>query len=129
LYSRPDASFKRRANGAAGPEHLKTALPEISVIRGRTIRVKELRERGIYTTPGGKQFVASRTRRSVFQTGKAAIETGLGNIFFLFSRYAWAFHERPDFMVDEKGRIVLDESDSRWRIEDLTDTGHTAGAH
>lgn len=91
--------------------------------------MKQLRERGIYRAPGGKQFVASRRRRSVFQTGKAAIETGLGNIFFLFSRYAWAFHGGPDFMVDEKGRVVIDESDSRWRIEELTDTGHTAGAH
>lgn len=89
----------------------------------------ELRERGIYITPGGKQLVASRRRRSIFQTGKAAIETGFGNIFFLFSRYAWAFHARPDFMVDDKGRIVIDEADSRWRVEDLTDTGHTAGAH
>lgn len=91
--------------------------------------MKELRERGIYRTPGGKQFVASRRRRSVFQTSKAAIQTGFGNIFFLFSRYAWAFHDGPDFMVDEKGRIVIDESESRFRIEDLTDTGHTAGAH
>jgi hypothetical protein len=73
--------------------------------------------------------VASRARRSVFQTGKAAIQTGFGNIFFLFSRYAWAFHARPDFMVDEKGHIIIDGSDLRWRVEDLTDTGHTAGAH
>jgi hypothetical protein len=93
------------------------------------MRVKELRERGIYTIPGGKQFVASRRRRSMFQTGKAAIQTGFGNIFFLFSRYAWAFHDQPDYMVDEKGRVVLDESDSRWLVEELTDTGHTAGAH
>lgn len=91
--------------------------------------MKELRERGIYITPGGRQFVASRRRRSIFQTGKAAIETGFGNIFFLFSRYAWAFHAGPEFMVDEKGRIVLDEASSRWNVEDLTDTGHTAGAH
>lgn len=91
--------------------------------------MQELRERGIYTTPGGKQFVASRTRRSIFQIGKAAIQTGFGNIFFLFSRYAWAFHDQPDFMVDEKGRVVLDEANPGWRIEDLTDTGHTAGAH
>lgn len=91
--------------------------------------MKELRERGIYTTPEGTRVVASRTRRSIFQTGKAAIQTGFGNIFFLFSRYAWAFHEQPDYMVDEKGRIVLCESDPRWRVEDLTDTGHTAGAH
>lgn len=91
--------------------------------------MKELRERGIYNTPEGTQVVASRTRRSIFQTGKTAIQTGLDNIFFLFSRYAWAFHAEPDYMVDERGRIVLDEAESRWRVEDLTDTGHTAGAH
>jgi hypothetical protein len=91
--------------------------------------VKELRERGIYTTPEGTKVVASRTRRSIFQTSKTIIQTGLGNIFFLFSRYAWAFHDQPDYMVDEKGCIILDESNSRWRVEDLTDTGHTAGAH
>jgi hypothetical protein len=91
--------------------------------------VKELRERGIYRTPEGTQLVASRTRRSIFQASKAAIQTGFGNIFFLFSRYAWAFHDQPRYMVDEKERVVLDEASSRWRIEDLTDTGHTAGAH
>ena len=91
--------------------------------------MKELRERGIYRTPEGRRVVASRTRQSIFQTGKAAIQTGLGNIFFLFSQYAWAFHDQPCYMVDEAGQIVLDEAESRWRIEDLTDTGHTAGAH
>ena len=91
--------------------------------------MKVLRERGIYNTPEGAQVVASRTRRSIFQTGKAAIQTGFGNIFFLFSRYAWAFHDQPDYMVDERGRIVLEEAELRWRVEDLTDTGYTAGAH
>jgi hypothetical protein len=91
--------------------------------------VRELRERGIYATPEGKRVVASRTRRSIFQTGKAALETGLGNIFFLFSRYAWAFHDQPDYMVDEKGQVLLEETEARWRVEDLIDTGHTAGAH
>ncbi|MCA1557842.1 MAG: hypothetical protein LC731_04800 [Acidobacteria bacterium] len=91
--------------------------------------MKELRERGIYSTPEGTQVVASRTRRSIFQTGKATIQTGIDNIFFLFSRYAWAFHNQPVFMVDEKGRVILDETHARWRIEDLTDTGYTAGAH
>lgn len=92
-------------------------------------RVKELRERGIYRTPEGTKVVASRTRQSIFQTSKAAIQTGLGNIFFLFNRYAWAFHDQPDYMVNEKGQIVLDEAEACWRVEDLVDTGHTAGAH
>lgn len=91
--------------------------------------MKELRERGIYRTPNGKEFVASRKRRSIFQTGKAAVETGFGAIFFLFSRYAWAFHDRPDYMVDERGRVLFDEEEAGLLIEDLTDTGHTAGAH
>lgn len=92
--------------------------------------MKELRERGIYRTPAGAEVVASRTRQSIFQTSKAAIQTGLGNIFFLFSRYAWAFHAAPDYMVDEKGQLLLlDEDESRWCVEDLIDTGHTAGAH
>lgn len=91
--------------------------------------MRELRERGIYRTPEGKEFVASRQRRSIFQTGKAAVETGLGAIFFLFSRYAWAFHDKPAYMVDERGEVLRDEAQAGWRIEDLTDTGHTAGAH
>lgn len=91
--------------------------------------MRELRERGIYRTPEGRRLVASRTRRSIFQTGKTAIETGAGHIFFLFSGYAWAFHAGPDYMVDEKNRVVLDEQEPRWRVEDLIDTGHTAGAH
>ncbi len=73
--------------------------------------------------------MASRTRRSIFQTGKTAVETGAGQIFFLFSSYAWAFHARPHYMVDENNRVVLDEREPRWRVEELVDTGHTAGAH
>lgn len=91
--------------------------------------MKDLRERGIYATPEGTRVVASRIRRSIFQTSKTAVQTGLGNIFFLFSRYAWAFHDQPDYMVDEKGQILLEEAAARWRVEDLVDTGHTAGAH
>ena len=91
--------------------------------------MKELRERGIYITPEGSEVVASCTRRSIFQTSKAAVQTGFGNIFFLFSRYAWAFHARPDYMVDERGRVLPGETSPLWRVEDLVDTGHTAGAH
>jgi hypothetical protein len=91
--------------------------------------VQVLRERGIYRTPEGTRVVASRTRRSIFQAGKTAVETGVGSIFFLFSSYAWAFHAKPDYMVDESKRVVLDERAPRWRVEDLIDTGHTAGAH
>lgn len=91
--------------------------------------MKALRERGIYTTPEGTKVVASHTRQSMFQTGKAAFQTGWGNIFFLFNRYAWAFHDQPDYMVDEQGQIVREETEARWRVEDLVDTGHTAGAH
>lgn len=91
--------------------------------------MKYLRERGIYRTPQGTKLIASRSRRSIFQTGKTMVQTGLSNVFFLFSRYAWAFHKQPDYMVDEKGRIVPAEATARWRVEDLVDTGHTAGAH
>jgi hypothetical protein len=91
--------------------------------------VTELRERGIYRTPEGTEVVASRARRSIFQTSKAAVQTGFGNIYFLFSRYAWAFHSQPDYMVDEKGYILVHEAEPRWRVSDLVDTGHTAGAH
>lgn len=111
------------------PGASKIPSPQIPLMQGENKRVKELRERGIYTTPEGKTLVASRTRQSIFQTGKAAIQTGLGNIFFLFSRYAWAFHDQPDYMVSERGQIVLGETVERWRVEDLVDTGHTAGAH
>jgi len=91
--------------------------------------VNELRERGIYKTPTGREVVASCKRQSVFQIGKTVIETGKGYVFFLFSRYAWAFHAQPDYMVDDAGRVLPDEQIPNWRAEDLIDTGHTAGAH
>jgi hypothetical protein len=91
--------------------------------------VKVLRERGIYRTPEGTEVVASRARHSIFQTGKAAVQTGLGNIYFLFSRYAWAFHARPDYMVDEGGLVLPHEEKAAWHVRDLIDTGHTAGDH
>jgi hypothetical protein len=76
-----------------------------------------LRERGIYKTSDGARLVASSRRQ------------GRG-ILRLFSMYAWAFHTSPEFIVSENGSII-DENKllPLYHVNELTDTGHTAGAH
>ena len=88
--------------------------------------VKELRECGIYQTPTGKKLVASRFRRSTSDGRRIISAIGSNISYFLFSQYQWAFHGEPEFEVAPTGELV---SPANWNVEDLVDTGYTAGAH
>jgi hypothetical protein len=90
--------------------------------------MRELRERGIYLTPDGRSFVASKLRRTNTGGINSLSRTGSENSCFLFDRYQWAFHGAPDFEIAADGLVVSDHS-TTWDIDHLIDTDTTAGDH
>ena len=89
----------------------------------------KLRECGIYETPGGKKFVASRFRRTTSDGRKILSSIGSNITYFLFSQYQWAFHGEPEFEVGPGGELMSQAVSASWSIEELVDTGFTAGSH
>ena len=73
--------------------------------------MKELRERGVYTLPDGEEFVASVAR---------------GGGFALFNPQIWKRYGVPDYEIDPLGRVTQLGQSTRWRVDDLVDTGRTA---
>jgi hypothetical protein len=73
--------------------------------------MKDLRERGVYTLPDGEEFVASFAR---------------GGGFALFNPQIWKRYGVPDYEVDPLGRVTQLGQSTRWRVDDLVDTGRTA---
>lgn len=71
----------------------------------------ELRERGIYEMPDGEELVAS---------------FGRGGGFALYDPRVWKRYGLPDYTVDAQGRLTRMGESTRWRVEDLKDTGRTA---
>jgi hypothetical protein len=69
-----------------------------------------LRERGIYKLPDGRGFVISRS----------------GDGYSLYSPRAWAGYGLADYRIHMDGRILSKGVPTRWRIDNLTDTGRTA---
>ena len=91
--------------------------------------MKQLRERGIYLAPNGESFVASRERTTVSDGRRILSRLGNRLSCFLFGRYEWAFHGAPAFEVATTGNLVPLKQLSDFRLEQLIDTGATAGAH
>jgi hypothetical protein len=91
--------------------------------------MRQLRERGIYLTPNGETFVASRDRTTM-SDGKRILSR-LGNRLscFLFRRYEWAFHGAPDYEVADTGGLLALKQPPDFQPDQLIDTGATAGAH
>jgi hypothetical protein len=91
--------------------------------------MKHFRERGIYLAPNGESFVASRGRKAT-SDGKRIL-SGLGSRLscFLFGRYEWAFHGTPDYEVAATGNLRALKQPSDFELDQLIDTGATAGAH
>lgn len=71
--------------------------------------MRPLRERGIYKTPDGREFVA---------------RAGLLGNYHLYSLRGGAC-VFPALAVDVAGRVVSESQPTRWRAEELTDTGQT----
>ena len=72
----------------------------------------ELRERGIYRLPDQREFVVC--------------ESGDGNGYLLYSLGAWQRYGMPEYRAQLNGRILSRGFITRWRLEDLKDTGTTA---
>ena len=91
--------------------------------------MRQLRERGIYLAPNGQSFVASKLRQTTSDGRR--IMSRISNEFCcsLFSRYQWAFHGSPDYQVATSGNLLALRQSSDWQIDQLVDTGATAGAH
>lgn len=89
----------------------------------------KLRERGIYLTPDGKSLVASSRRTTTSDGRRLLSHVGSRLSYFLFGRYEWAFHGEPDFEVEPDGHIHALKTERDLRLDELTDTGATAGSH
>ena len=69
-----------------------------------------LRERGIYALPDNREFIAHRSGRE------------------LYSLYPWQPRqgfERAEYVVSADGHLLSKSVPTRWRVEDLADTGRT----
>jgi len=91
--------------------------------------MKQLRERGIYRTPNGESFVASRERRTTADGKRILSRLGGRLSCFLFKRYEWAFHGSPDYEVTKAGNLLALKQPRNFETDQLIDTGATAGAH
>jgi hypothetical protein len=72
----------------------------------------ELRERGIYRLPDQREFVVCRS----------GDESG----YLLYTPDAWQRYGMADYRAQVNGRILSRGFVTRWRLEDLRDTGRTA---
>lgn len=72
----------------------------------------ELREQGIYCLPDNREFVVCM----------ASDNAG----YLLYNPEAWRRHALPDYRTQINGRILSRGIVTRWRVEDLRDTGRTA---
>jgi hypothetical protein len=91
--------------------------------------MKQLRERGIYKTPNGESFVASRERTTTSDANRILSSLSTQLSCFLFRRYEWAFHGMPDYEVAPTGNVLALKQPSSFQPDQLIDTGTTAGAH
>ena len=76
------------------------------------IQGTKLRERGIYKLPDRREFVVCTS--------------GDGAGYLLYNLEAWRRYGLPDYRAQVDGRILSRGIVTRWRIEDLKDTGRTA---
>jgi hypothetical protein len=90
------------------------------------LEMSGLREKGIYRTPDGIRLVASRERVPGFQPTKAKRR---GSGYSLFSSYSWAFHGPADYVVSDEGEVIPADQSKQLKLEELADTGWTAGSH
>lgn len=76
------------------------------------MRTVELRERGVYKLPDGREFVVS------------AAGDGVG--YLLYNWEEWRWYGLSSYRAQANGRILCRGFVTDWRVEDLKDTGRTA---
>ena len=72
----------------------------------------KLRELGIYKLTDGREFIVS----TIYNDGCCC----------LYPPHAWATFGNAEFWVGSDGRLLSRGLPTRWRIQDLTDTGQTS---
>jgi hypothetical protein len=72
----------------------------------------KLRERGIYKLPDQREFVICYS--------------GDGASYLLYNLQAWPGYGMHEYRAQINGRILSRGLVTRWRVEDLKDTGRTA---
>jgi hypothetical protein len=72
----------------------------------------ELRERGVYRLPDRREFVVCHA--------------GDGSGYLLYSQNSWQRYGMAEYRAQLNGRILSKGLITRWRVEDLKDTGATA---
>jgi hypothetical protein len=70
-----------------------------------------LRERGIYALPDRREFVVRGCGRDGYT---------------FFSQQAWNGSGSSEYRLNTEGRLLSKGTPTRWRFNDLTDTGRTA---
>ena len=70
----------------------------------------KLRELGVYTLPGGGEYVVS----TLYADGCC-----------LYTTRSWGIYGEAEFWADGEGRILRRGVPTRWSARDLTDTGRT----
>jgi hypothetical protein len=76
------------------------------------VQIIELREGGVYRLPDQREFVAC----------KAADGAG----YLLYNLQTWRRYGLAEYRSQVNGRILSRGYVTRWRLEDLADTGRTA---
>lgn len=74
---------------------------------------KTLRAGGIYRLPDKREFVVGVNDR---------------NDYILFGVLAWRYGGPAQYLIRADGKILSKGVPTRWDVEDLTDTGRTAGS-
>ena len=73
-------------------------------------RVK-LKERGIYKLPDGRHFIVHASGRGAYS---------------LYPPQDWRSFGLAEYRIQADGRILSKGTPTRWRVEDLIDTGRVA---
>jgi hypothetical protein len=77
------------------------------------MRVKEIKECGVYALPDGRELIAHRS-------------SGNSGFFRLYDPLAWKYEGPPMYETDGQGAITSLGRPTPWRVEDLKEVGQTA---
>ena len=69
----------------------------------------KLKERGIYQLPDGRLFIVCASGRDAYS---------------LYPPQAWRSYGLAEYRIHADGRILSKGTPTRWRVEDLIDTGN-----
>ena len=78
------------------------------------MRVKEIKECGVYALPDGRELVAH------------CIGGGRQGFIKLYDQLSWNAQGPPVYETDERGVLTSMGRPTPWRIEDLKDVGREA---